>query len=294
MTDGRVGVISVGVPATEPFFKYHGLGNDFVILDRRRSGEDIDDVAARALCDRRRGIGADGVLVLLPGEGTLARMVVHNADGSVPEMCGNGLRCAVKYLVDHARERPASVTVDTGAGPLTCALRYDEAGLAEIAVGMGPARWVASNLPSAGGSPFIESALPELPEVRGTAVSMGNPHLVYFDVPLERAGELGPTLEYARGFPQRTNVELARLENGGIRIVVWERGCGLTDACGTGACATVAAAVRTGRARADQWIPVWLPGGELQIRVASDFSSVELRGGATFVFDGVVSLPGAR
>jgi diaminopimelate epimerase len=281
------------VPVSEPFFKYHGLGNDFVILDRRASGRDLDEATARALCDRRRGIGADGVLVLLPAEGALARMVVHNADGSVPEMCGNGLRCAVKYLIDHQPGRPATVTVDTGAGLLVCGLTYDGDALAEISVAMGPARLVAPNLPSAGGSPFVESALPELPGARGTAVSMGNPHLVYFDLPLERAAEVGPTLEHARGFPQRTNVELARLEADGIRVVVWERGCGLTDACGTGACATVAAAVLTHRAPADTWIPVQLPGGTLLIKVAADLSRVELRGGATFVFEGVVGLPGA-
>lgn len=278
---------------SEPFFKYHGLGNDFVILDRRVSGVDLDAAAARALCDRRRGIGADGVLVLLPSEGTLARMVVHNADGSVPEMCGNGLRCAVKYLIDHQPNRPGSVTVDTGAGPLICALTYEADALSEISIEMGPARLVAANLPSAKGTPFVETPLEELPEGRGTAVSMGNPHLVFFDVPLERAAEVGPRLEHARGFPQRTNVELARLEADGIRVVVWERGCGLTDACGTGACATVAVAVLTGRAVADAWIPVRLPGGELRIRVAQDLSKVELRGGATFVFEGVVTVPGA-
>ena len=293
MTAGPGRVTSKGVQVSEPFFKYHGLGNDFVILDRRSSGVDLDEAATRALCDRHRGIGADGVLVLLPGDGTVARMVVHNADGSVPEMCGNGLRCAVKYLVDHQADRPTSITVDTGAGPLRCGLSYDAEGVSEIAVAMGPAKLVASNLPSSGGTAFVEAPVAELPGARGTAVSMGNPHLVFFDVPLERAGEVGPGLEYAKGFPQRTNVELARLEGEGLRVVVWERGCGLTHACGTGACATVAAAVLTQRVQADTWVPVWLPGGELRIRVAPDLSRVELRGGATFVFEGVVTVPGA-
>src|SRR5689334_11593957 len=102
---------------SERFFKYHGLGNDFVILDLRRSGgsaADIDAETSRLLCDRRRGIGADGVLSLLPSDRASARMVVHNADGSIAEMCGNGLRCAVKYLVDHSGERPVSLDVDTG------------------------------------------------------------------------------------------------------------------------------------------------------------------------------------
>jgi diaminopimelate epimerase len=291
------GVIDGDVPVTEPFFKYHGLGNDFVILDRRASGVDLSADAAVALCDRRRGIGADGVLVLLPGEDaqTRARMVVHNADGSVPEMCGNGLRCAVKYLVDHGPDRPTTLSVDTGAGKLACTLGYDEAGVSEIAISMGPARLVAPNLPSKGGTPFVQAELAELPGARGTAVSMGNPHLIYFDLPLERAGEVGPVLEHAKGFDQRTNVELARMEpDGSIRVVVWERGCGLTQACGTGACATAAAAVHTGRAEAGQWIPVHLPGGTLAIRVTPGLSQVELRGGATHVFEGVVTVPGPR
>ena len=272
----------------ERFFKYHGLGNDFVILDRRQGGGDIGPEQSRALCDRRRGLGADGVLALLPSERASARMVVHNADGSIAEMCGNGLRCAVKYLVDHGPERAASLAVETGAGVLVSRVTYAPDGAGEIEIDMGPARFVADNLPGRG-EPWIEKALPEAPEWKGTAVSMGNPHLVLFGCPASLAPTLGPLLERAPGFVQRTNVEFVRSSPARFDVVVWERGVGLTEACGTGACAVAAAAVRTGLARAGEWLPVGLPGGDLRIRVEPDFSSVKLLGGATFVYEG--SLP---
>src|SRR3954469_13047924 len=125
----------------ERLFKYHGLGNDFVVLDRRQTGRDIDSAESVRLCDRRLGVGADGVLVLLPSPGAVARMVVHNADGSIPEMCGNGIRCAVKHLLDASGDRPPSVDVDTGAGRLRCEATYGPDGrVSEVEVSMGPAR----------------------------------------------------------------------------------------------------------------------------------------------------------
>ena len=128
----------------EDVFKYHGLGNDFVVMDRRQSGVDIDAATAIRLCDRRRGIGGDGVLVMLPSTAGIARMVVHNPDGSIAEMCGNGLRCAVKYLVDHdarpSSQSPSSIRVETGAGVLDCALEYGDDGVHAVEVAMGPAQ----------------------------------------------------------------------------------------------------------------------------------------------------------
>lgn len=274
----------------ERLFKYHGLGNDFVILDRRKTGQDIGPELSRALCDRRRGVGGDGVLVLLPEPNAWARMVVHNADGSIAEMCGNGLRCAVKYLVDHSGERPETIPVMTGAGLLRCTLAYGPDEVSEVEVLMGPARMIAPNLPSSNGVPFVRRDLPGFEGVRGTAVSMGNPHLVLFDRPLDEATTLGPKLEHAPGFPDRTNVEFCRVEADGLTVVVWERGCGLTQACGTGACAAAAAAVEEGLLPANTWLRVQLPGGPLQIKVKSDFSQVVLRGPATFVFDGTSPL----
>lgn len=279
----------------EFFFKYHGLGNDFIVLDSRQSGTDIDAKFSQWLCDRRRGVGADGVLSLLPSDNAMARMVVYNADGSIAEMCGNGLRCAVKYLVDHSGEKPERIEVETGAGVLSCRPGYGVDGVAEVEISMGPARLVAPNLPSgATGQPFLGEAVPGHSGLRGYAINMGNPHLVLLDQPLEDAGRLGPELERHPGFPERTNVEFVQVNEEGLAVVVWERGCGLTEACGTGACAAAVAAVLARRLPADAWLRVTLPGGDLHIRVPSDLSDVRLRGPVSFVFTGVVPDPPGR
>ncbi|RKH19366.1 diaminopimelate epimerase [Corallococcus sp. CA047B] len=281
--------------ARERIFKYHGLGNDFVVLDRRRTGVDITAEQSRWLCDRRRGIGADGVLALLPSTRGMARMVVHNADGSIAEMCGNGLRCAVKYLVDQSGEHPALLDVETGAGVLTCEPGYGDGGVVGVDISMGPARLVAANLPSGTtGQPFVAAPVPGHPDLRGTAVNMGNPHLVLLDQPLEDAERLGPGLERHPAFPDRTNVEFVRVDEDGLTVVVWERGCGLTQACGTGACASAVAAVLAKRLPGNAWLRVTLPGGDLRIRVPDDLSDIRLRGPVAFVFEGVVALPRAR
>ncbi|NNB86205.1 diaminopimelate epimerase [Corallococcus exiguus] len=281
--------------ASERIFKYHGLGNDFVVLDRRRTGLDIDAEQSRWLCDRRRGIGADGVLAILPSSRGLARMVVHNSDGSIAEMCGNGLRCAVKYLVDHSGKHPALIDVETGAGVLTCEPGYGDGGVVGVDISMGPARLVAANLPSGTtGQPFVRAPVPGHEGLLGTAVNMGNPHLVLLDQPLEAAERLGPGLERHPAFPDRTNVEFVRVDEDGLTVVVWERGCGLTQACGTGACASAVAAVLAKRLPSNAWLRVTLPGGDLRIRVPDDLSDIRLRGPVSFVFEGVVVLPRAR
>jgi diaminopimelate epimerase len=269
----------------EPFFKYHGLGNDFVVLDRRATGQDLTAAESRALCDRHFGIGADGVLTVLPAQGAAARMVVHNADGSVPEMCGNGIRCVAKYLADADRGRPASLEIATGAGVLACELEWAPEGVSRVTVAMGPAALEARSLPH--GGPFVQRPLEGF---SATAVSMGNPHLVLLDAPHAVAARLGPELEHHPLFPERTNVEFVqRAAGGGLEVVVWERGVGLTLACGTGACASVVAAVLAGSCPADAWVPVRLPGGTLEIRVRAGLGQVWLRGEARRVFQG--SLP---
>jgi diaminopimelate epimerase len=222
-------------------------------------------------------------------------MVVHNADGSIAEMCGNGLRCAVKYLVDHTDDNPGRIDVETGAGVLSCIPGYGDGGVIGVDISMGPARLVAPNLPSGTtGKPFLDLPLPGHPDLRGSAVSMGNPHLVLLDQPLEDAPRLGPTLEVHPSFPDRTNVEFVRVETDGLTVVVWERGCGLTQACGTGACASAVAAVLAKRLPPDAWLRVTLPGGDLRIRVPADLSDIRLRGPVAFVFEGVVALPSPR
>lgn len=279
-------------PEGERLAKYHGLGNDFLILDRRESGRDLPANTVRQLCDRRRGIGADGVLVLLPSRSGSARMVVHNADGSIAEMCGNGIRCVVKYLAERSAQRPRQVSVETEAGLISCQIDYRDGQVSEVEVAMGPASLIADNLPSGRtGRPFVNSPVPGFPNLRGTAVSMGNPHLVLFGCPLQEAEKLGPQLERSSAFPQGTNVEFAELLGDRLKLRVWERGAGLTQACGTGASAAVAAAVHERRLPGGAWIEVSLPGGELKVRAAADLSSVQMRGPATFVFEAMLSLP---
>ncbi len=274
----------------ERFFKYHGLGNDFVIVDRRGGGGPVAPEVGRALCDRRRGIGADGVLSLLSSDRAPARMHVTNADGSVAQMCGNGLRCAVKYLADEGGVAGDELAVETGAGVLACRLHRGPGGqVAEVTVDMGRPALAAEHLPSAAGGRFVAQPI----EVGGaallaTAVSMGNPHLVVFDPDIARARELGPALERHPLFPERTNVEFARLSGDGLEVLVWERGCGITEACGTGACAALVAAVLEGRLPAGEERPVRLPGGTLRVRVLPDLSRVLMRGPAERVFSGEV------
>jgi diaminopimelate epimerase len=268
----------------EPFFKYHGLGNDFVVLDRRASGRDIDAEMARRLCDRHFGLGADGVLTILPEPGAAARMVVHNADGSVAQMCGNGLRCVVKHLAERQGNQPPSLVIATGAGLLRSDIDWRDGKVHSVTVAMGPALLEAPHLP--GGGPFVQE---ELDGLKGTAVSMGNPHLVLLDTPPSQAARLGPGLERHPSFPERTNVEFVEpRREGGLRVSVWERGVGLTLACGTGACAAVTAAAMAGIAPFDAWVPVELPGGVLEIKVAKDRSQAWLRGPVAFVFEGVL------
>jgi len=228
-------------------------------------------------------VGADGVLVLLPSKRAAARMVVHNADGSLAEMCGNGLRCVAKYLLDREPGRDA-LEVETGAGVLPARARRAGGEVVEVEIELGPARLQAPHLPPGpGGGPFVAAPVPGL-DWPGTAVSMGNPHLVLLGAPAEVVREHGPRLEHLPGFPDRTNVEAVSRAGEGLRVWVWERGSGLTDACGTGAAASVAAALVAGWVQPDVFVPVELPGGRLAVRVTADLQRTTLRGPARFVF----------
>ncbi len=288
------------------FEKYHGLGNDFLIVDavrapwlqQRTDAQQAHD--AVLLCDRHRGIGGDGVLTVLPPEtpGAVARMLIHNADGSIPQMCGNGIRCFAKYLVDNNLVTTTEFVVDTGAGPLLCETRKGDDGIvATVRVNMGPARFdraVMPMLPAADGSPtaigvVVETDAHTFTDV--TVVSMGNPHAIIFEPrTIAEATTLGPGVEHHPLFPQRINVEFVNVKSDAeADVVVWERGCGITEACGTGACAVVAAGVKRGTFAPGKEVQVNLPGGPLFITVPEDFRAVTMRGPATHVFTGTVS-----
>lgn len=296
-----------------------GLGNDFVVVDLRQTAVPawLDDPAViRRLCDRHCGVGADGVLAVLParpGINAAARMRVRNADGSEAQMCGNGLRCVVKYLLgqDPAHlERLAAgtaaeptITVETTSGVLRCELHVPAGALPssfadwEVEIGMGAPRLRRSALPMLGPPAALcldEPLLCDRETLRITAVSMGNPHAVIFAAPEVRgpglwtlAQRVGPLVENHPVFPQRTNVELCHRRTADeYEVVVWERGCGLTKACGTGACAVAVAACRLGLSASDSWIKIHLPGGTLHVRVLSGEHDVRLRGPARTVFYG--------
>ncbi len=281
------------------FAKYHGIGNDFLVVDLRDAAPAIaaaaqNPTAVRALCDRRFGVGGDGVLAILPSATAIARMRVLNADGSEAEMCGNGIRCVAQELHDRLGVTSNELAIETGAGVLVCELEPGG-----VTVAMGAPRLTRGEIPMTG--PADERCVEQVIEIPGhpnraiTCVSMGNPHAIAFVASLAEAQQLaasaGPLVELHPWFPQRTNAEFACVrDRRHIELVVWERGCGLTLACGTGACATVVAAVLNGKCDEDQPVEVALPGGTLTIRVSPGMTEVKMRGPAVHVYDGDVDL----
>ena len=289
------------------FAKYHGLGNDFLVVDLRTAPD--DEAAAIqaprnviALCDRQFGVGGDGVLAVLPSTTADARMRVLNSDGSEAEMCGNGLRCVVRELYERGGLRKPELAIETGAGRLVCAVDAAGGTVRSVTVAMGVPRLLRGQIPMAGPADerCIEQllAIPAIPAIASrsvTCVSMGNPHAIAFvgsrDEALELARTVGPAVEHHAWFPRRTNAEFAHVvHRGEIDLVVWERGCGITLACGTGACATAVAATVTGRADEATPIRVNLPGGSLEITVQPGLSGVAMKGPALHVFDGELDL----
>jgi diaminopimelate epimerase len=273
------------------FAKVEGLGNDFVVIDERQGGTSLSTAERVRLCDRHFGVGADGVLSVQASDEGLARMHVTNADGSVPEMCGNGLRCVAWWLASRGEApRGAPFLLDTGAGPKEVVVALDAP---TVRIGMGPARFrgvVTTGELRAGRLEHDGVSL------TASAVSMGNPHLVLFDA-LDSAVQIaggrperwGPTLSHHPWFPEGANVGFARQTGDqALDLVVCERGAGLTLACGTGACAAVAAHVEAGRVPAETPIEVTLPGGPLRITVSADLSAVAMEGPARIVFEGAL------
>jgi diaminopimelate epimerase len=299
------------------FAKYQGAGNDFVILDgragRSRAGTPAADTdwpaLARAMCDRHFGIGADGLLVASeppPGrppatspEGAqpagarpAIRMRMFNPDGSEAEMCGNGLRCFARWLVDRGELGEGLARVQTGAGLLW----VDVGSSGRIAAGMGVPRLAPRDIPlseqAAHGQPPAGPVQNLLLSVGSatldvTCVSMGNPHAVCFtaDVAAVPLAAIGPRVERHPYFPARTNVEFVQvLAPDRLRVRVWERGAGITLACGTGACAALVAARLHGLAA--ERATLELPGGDLEVRWPGGNAEVVLGGPALRVFDG--------
>ena len=278
------------------FTKMHGCGNDFIVVDDVANEWDFDEEAVQLLCDRHFGIGADGLILVRNAsdpEGDFFMLYV-NADGSLAEMCGNGVRVFAKYLDDTGRVGGDTIAVQTLGGIKRIDIVRDENGAFSLArVDMGTPVLDAASIPTAlPGDPVVDALVStDAGDVRVTCVSMGNPHAIVWvdDVDTAPVTATGPLVEAAPVFPRRTNVEFAQVvDSGRIRLRVWERGVGETLACGTGACATLVAAALTGRTGRSATIE--LPGGDLDIEWSED-GRVGMTGPAETVFTGVWSIP---
>lgn len=271
------------------FSKYHGLGNDFILIDNRHSAEPIlTSEQAVKWCDRNFGIGADGVIFLLAEANGEHRMRIFNSDGSEPEMCGNGIRCLAKFMQDlNIPTTDSKYQIQTGAGLIVPQMDAD----GQVTVDMGKPFLTATEIPTTlrdSDHKVINVPL----EVGGntwnvTTVSMGNPHCMTFvdDVDTIPLAEIGVLFEHHPVFPKRTNTEFVEVVNRGyVKMRVWERGAGATLACGTGACATVVAGVLNDLC--DRTCTVNLPGGDLKIQWSEESDRILMTGPATLVFTG--------
>ncbi len=272
------------------FLKMHGLGNDFAIFDARAFPLRLDAAKARAIADRRRGIGCDQVIVMEAAKGANAFMRTFNADGSEVEQCGNATRCVAYLLM--AEAGVDEVRINTAGGPLLCR----RAGETRVTVDMGPPKLDWREIPMAQAvetesfaldvAGFNERALES-----AASVSMGNPHCVLFveNADVAPVGTLGPAIERHAWFPLRTNVEFVqRLSPHRLRMRVWERGAGITLACGTGACAAAVAANMRGLT--ERKVTLVLDGGELEIEWRESDDHVLMTGPVAFSFGGEVDI----
>ena len=255
------------------FLKYHGLGNDFVLIDGRKENLEGIDLKKLAIdiCDRHFGVGADGLLIVFPSQKAHYRMQIFNPDGSEAEMCGNGIRCFAKYVYETDQLKEEVISVETLAGTVLPAVILENGKVVAVEVDMGQ--------PKDEGEVTLEGFVFK-------KISMGNPHAVTFveDLTQVNLGDIGPKIENDQHFPNRTNVEFVKVINDKeIEVAVWERGAGETLACGTGACAAMVACALLGKT--GRRVLVHLPGGNLDIEWAED-NHVLMRGPAEKVFEG--------
>lgn len=277
------------------FTKMHGIGNDYVYVDCVRNKPPGDPAAlAVAVSDRHFGIGSDGLILICPSERADARMRMFNADGSESEMCGNGLRCVAKFVHDHGIATKPKLALETGRGVLTVDLEVQNGKAVRVRVNMGAPILESAKIPTtlhgdppvnaklaAGGTPFD-----------ATCVSMGNPHAVMYvgeeffrTDARDLVAELGPKIEHHEVFPRRINAHFVKVHSPNeVTMRTWERGSGITLACGTGACAVCVAGVLTGRTA--RKLLAHLPGGDLELEWSEADNCVYMTGPATEVFTG--------
>ena len=278
-----------------PFTKMHGAGNDYIYVNTLLYNVPDPEKAAIVWSDRHKGIGSDGLVLI--GKSPIPEadfsMRIFNADGSEAMMCGNASRCIGKYVYERVLTTQTQIRLLTKSGIKTLSLHVSNGVVESVTVDMGKPVLEDENLfnPQIAKSPSTPLALWR--GVGGEAalfVSMGNPHFVIFTDDIDQVGEMGSKLENHAAFPQRCNIEFARIEaDGTIRTRVWERGSGITQACGTGACATAVSACITGRA--GRHSSIVMDGGTLDIEWREADNHVYMTGPATFVFDGEIELP---
>ncbi|MCB1221275.1 MAG: diaminopimelate epimerase [Planctomycetales bacterium] len=281
------------------FHKMHGCGNDFIVFDDEQDRFSWDELSqlARRYCPRRFGVGADGLIAIGRHPGADYEMRYVNADGSRAEMCGNGIRCVGKFVGDELGDIRSHIKVMTGNGVLPISLSRLAGKVDSITVGMGVPGLKAASIPTTL-KPISEPVLATELAVDGTilsltAVNMGNPHAVSFvdSITDQLVLGIGPQVEKHPVFPEGVNVEFVQVlapEN--LRMRVWERGVGETWACGTGACATVVAAVLNGHSRPGSDVTVKLNGGKLIINWPGEGKDVQMTGPAEFVYHGFLGL----
>ena len=271
------------------FRKYHGLGNDFILIDNRQSADPLLTPDQAILwCDRHFGIGADGVIFALPGEkGSDYAMRIFNSDGSEPEMCGNGIRCLARFLADLENKTEGIYRIHTLAGTIVPTVQAD----GQVRVDMGEPRLRAEEIPTTLVAPDQKVLSVPLTvndqEWLVTTVSMGNPHCITFVPNVEAVPltEVGPLFEHHPAFPQRINTEFIQvIRSDYLKMRVWERGAGITLACGTGACAALVAGVLNDRC--DRQATLELPGGCLHIEWCAEDNHLYMTGSAVRVFEG--------
>jgi diaminopimelate epimerase len=276
-----------------PFAKGHGLGNDYLVIEERHLPRPLTTQAIARLCDRARGVGSDGILVMVPTARADFGLRIFNPDGSEAEKSGNGLRIFAKYLWDRRHATRETLTVDTKGGVVECQLHVRDGGVNFVTVEMGRATFRPGEIPMKGPGPEAVGVPLELPgghRLRVTAVSVGNPHCVVFVDRLDEAEcrRLGPLIETHPVFPNRTNVQFARAASRqSLDILIWERGAGFTLASGSSSCGAAAAAVRTGLCDHGR-VAVRMPGGELGVDVRPDYS-LRLEGPVEEVCTGTLS-----
>lgn len=274
------------------FIKMQGCGNDYVYIDcfkENVDGYDIEDLAVK-ISDRHFGVGGDGLVLICKSDVADARMRMFNADGSEGNMCGNAIRCVGKYVYDNGYVKKDKITVETKSGIKTLYINADNGIAKSVKVEMGKAEFSAPKIPVIYKNAECVVNMPftiDNCEYNITCVSMGNPHCVVFGISPDNLEieKVGTKFEHNAAFPERVNTEFAEIiDSKTIKMRVWERGSGETLACGTGACATVAAAVKNGFCKAGEPVTVVLRGGDLVITYTEE--NVIMEGKAEIVFKG--------